>query len=489
MKRNYYFPFIATALLFALAACSSNEGEEEPDVPQQENTVCFEAGIEPLARATDTHFDTNDAIGVFGVLADGNGSQGIVSPSGNYADNVRYIYNGSQFTSANGIEQPQNGDKVYYHAVYPYVANASNQFTFTVQADQTGDGYTNSDLLTASTEATDAALVSLKFSHRLSKLIINLQGDNWPSGTPAFEVRNAQTSVNVDLNALTFTGNGNYQNVRGSDDGTKAFKAILPPQTFAKGSDIGVLYFGDTGYSVNLAQELTLKSGKQIELTLSMNDNQEIVVFTGDINPWEDDDEGGTPDNPDDNPGTGSDSNVKSCSLIYGNNRVEYTHAYLCDLGDGNYTIKFCDYDLYADILNPVAPDKYINWLVIGFNLPNGQKITALPEGDFEYGTLPGWDIMEGYYVNLSIEDWEDTPEYRNFNTTDYSNSQYKPANMAIRKSGDGYTITIPQLSVFDTDDYNETTPMYGEFHFEGTLRYISFDALSRSFFNRNTRP
>lgn len=47
MKRNYYFPFIATALLFALAACSSNEGEEEPDVPQQENTVCFEAGIEP----------------------------------------------------------------------------------------------------------------------------------------------------------------------------------------------------------------------------------------------------------------------------------------------------------------------------------------------------------------------------------------------------------------------------------------------------------
>lgn len=476
MKKHFYFQFISAILFFAMTACSSNESEE-PNVPQQEVTVRFEADIESLARATDTHFDANDAIGVFGVLADGNDSKGVIAPSGNYADNVRYVYNGTQFTSANGIEQPQDGNKVYYHAVYPYASNASAQFTFTIQANQSGDGYTHSDLLTASTEATDAALVPLKFSHRLSKLIINLQGDNWPSGTPAFEVHRAQSSVDVDLNALTFTSTGNAQNVRASGDGTKAFKAILPPQTFAKGSDIGVLYFGDTGYSVNLAQDLTLKSGKQVELTLSMNDNQEIVVFTGDINPWEDDDEGETPDNPEGNPDIGSESNVKSCLLVYGNNRVEYTYAYLCDLGEGHYTIEFCDHDLYANISSPTPPNEYINWLVIGFNLPNGQKITSLPEGDFEYGrALPGWDIIEGYYVNLSIEDWEDTPEFRNFNTTPYFDNQYKPANMIIRKSGNDYTITIPQATFFDADDINETNPLYGEFHFEGTLEYIGFD-------------
>lgn len=468
LMKKLYSVFLM-ALPFMVGACSNNEGEEDPNLPQVENKVHFNANISPLARATDTHFDAGDAISVFGVLSNGNDEKGVIVSLGNYADNVQYVYDGAQFTSTNGIEQPQGGAKVYYHAVYPYSSNVRNQFTFTVQTDQQGAGYTQSDLLTASTEATDAAEVSLKFSHRLSKLIIRLQGDNWPSGTPTFEVHSPQTSVDVDLNALAFTTNGNRQNVRCADDGTLAFKAILPPQTFEAGSDIGILYFGSNGTSVNLAQDVTLTSGKQVELILSRNESGQIVTFTGDINPWEDSTETEEPDNP----GTSGESNVESCRLVYGNNTVEYTYAYFCNLGEGNYSIEFCDYDLYANIMTP--PTQYINWLVISFHAETG--LVSPLEGSWKYSTdRPGWDGMEGYFVNLSIEDWEDTPEYRNFNTTPYFNDQYQPDNMSIRKSGNNCIIEIPRLVLFDGGDISGISPMYGEFYFEGTLKYLSME-------------
>ena len=203
-----------------------------------------------------------------------------------------------------------------------------------------------------------------------------------------------------------------------------------------------------------------------------MDENGTIVVFTGDINPWEDQD---VPINPDDdNPGIGDESDVKSCWLEYDGQHIDYTYAYLCDLEDGYYSLEFVDYDLYADMSNPVPPNKYINWLVAGIRLPGGQGLTSLPEGSFEFGNgISEWDGLEGYYVNLSVEDWEDTQEYRNFNTSPYYN-QHVSGNMTIRKSGNGYIIELPDLELFDYTDINFNNPMEGKFYFEGTLRYLS---------------
>ena len=120
-------------------------------------------------------------------------------------------------------------------------------------------------------------------------------------------------------------------------------------------------------------------------------------------------------------------------------------------------------------------PTQYINWLVISFHAETG--LVSPLEGSWKYSTdRPGWDGMEGYFVNLSIEDWEDTPEYRNFNTTPYFNDQYQPDNMSIRKSGNNCIIEIPRLVLFDGGDISGISPMYGEFYFEGTLKYLSME-------------
>lgn len=289
MKQYYYYGMLVAAI-FMTSCGSDNTKDLDVTIPSQTNkSVYFEAAINPLSRATDTRFDTGDAIGVFGVLSNGDDNKGIIASSGNYADNIRYIYDGNKFISSAGIEKPDNGKKVYYHAVYPYTSNAKNQFEFTVETDQRGSGYTNSDLCTASTTATDETLVSLKFNHRLSKLIINLQGDNWPSGDMSFSLNSVYTSSKVDLNSLTFTATGQQSNVTCSDNGTKSFKVILPPQRLADNTKIATLTIGNKQYTITKNGDMELKSGLQTEMIIVMDENEEFVEFVGDINPWDDD--------------------------------------------------------------------------------------------------------------------------------------------------------------------------------------------------------
>lgn len=89
----------------ALNSCTKAEidendpDNENPDIEQKDNFVSFSAEINAPSRATDTKFDIQDNIGVFAVKSNGNDNKGIILSSGNYADNVKYTYNGSRFTS------------------------------------------------------------------------------------------------------------------------------------------------------------------------------------------------------------------------------------------------------------------------------------------------------------------------------------------------------------------------------------------------------
>ena len=142
-KLNYFL----VAAVLGMVACSENE-QSVPEMLLPDGGIVFKAQINPASRATETYFETNDAIGVFAVESSGSDVAGVLSGNGNYADNVRYVYDGSQFTSASGIEKV-DGVSLYYHAVYPYCADAKATYEFDIQTNQQGTGYTESDLLTA----------------------------------------------------------------------------------------------------------------------------------------------------------------------------------------------------------------------------------------------------------------------------------------------------------------------------------------------------
>lgn len=278
--------FMMSLLLGSMAWTSCTTDGDGDSITK---TVTFEAKIGAMSRATDTSFDKGDEIGVFAVLSQNGDSKGYIASSGNYADNVRYTYDGTKFIASDGII-PQNGDSYFYHAVYPYSYGMNDFFLFSVKEDQRGDNYTLSDLCTAHTAATAETSVSLNFGHRLSRIIVNLEGNNWPSGEQVLTLRSPKVNAFVDLNDMTFEASSSTAQVVCAENGLNSFKVILPPQTISK-SDFAVLTIGGQDYPVNLSNDVLLQSGLQKELTLTYDDtNKTVVAFSGTINPWEDED-------------------------------------------------------------------------------------------------------------------------------------------------------------------------------------------------------
>lgn len=289
---NRFSLFVLSLLLSAVTWVScTTEGTVDLDngIGLEKFMVSFEAQLGQMSRATDVGFDIGDEIGVFAVVARENDNKGYISSTGNYADNVKYFYNGTKFTSSNGII-PKDGDKYFYHAVYPYSFTNSSFFLFSVKTDQRGENYTKSDLCTAHSIATASRSVQLNFGHRLSKLVVNLEGGNWPAGDRKLTIISPKINAFVDLNEMTFDAATTVGEVVCAENGLNSFKAILPPQTISK-NNFAVMTIGEQVYTVNLNNDLMLQSGVQKEITLTFNEtNNTIVEFTGTINPWEEED-------------------------------------------------------------------------------------------------------------------------------------------------------------------------------------------------------
>lgn len=262
-KKNVY---LLPCLLMVLVMVTACNDITEPVAPMQEH-VSFISAISK-SRASDTQFDTGDAISVFATTS----LSGQLNSTNNYADNRMYSYLNTKFIAQNqGIEIPEDGAKLYYHAIYPYTEAASSRFTFKVLENQSAEiSYTNSDLMTAFTESpTGELLVPLKFTHRLSKVVVKIvEGVDLPSGNIALALTNVQGMVEINLNTQTFTTTGSKYNVRMGSNGTKSFKAILPPQDIKSGTQLAEMTVGSKSYNVNLVSELSLQSGTMQTLYL-----------------------------------------------------------------------------------------------------------------------------------------------------------------------------------------------------------------------------
>ena len=295
MKKSALIMMLACGVM--LSACSGGGGDEvkqNPPTPSDPNSnpvtpgvVSFMPSLTAMTRATETAFELGDRIGVFAMKAATGDNRAIIASSGNYAQNVQYTYSGSKFTSTDGIRLPDEG-KLFYVAVYPYQSQAANQFDFEVKTDQTSaTSFTASDLCSASTDATDEKEVALKFNHRLSLVILNLTGDGWTSSNLRVKMKNVYTRAAVDLNNLTFTGCGTRRDVTCSPNGTNSYKVILPPQSISRGETMLVVEMNGKEYKLNTTGNLDFHSGKKYDYTINMSANGDVVIFTGDINPWE----------------------------------------------------------------------------------------------------------------------------------------------------------------------------------------------------------
>ena len=272
---------LALASFILVTSCSNKDSEIMPQIGE---TVDFTASMKTVSRATETTFEEGDKIGVYAVNAQAN-TASILQPSGNYADNVRYTYNNGKFINAQGIVRPTDSGLRYY-AIYPYTTPCGPTFKFNVKTNQNASGqYTLSDLCTAVSDITSNKEVDLVFSHRLSHVVVNLQGELLGTGTATVRLNNVNTGCDADLNANTFTAYESRNTVYCADNGTNSYKAIIAPQTIEDGSAFLTVSLNGKEHTLKASSDIRLTSGKQQVFNLTI-EKDEIVSFTGEILPW-----------------------------------------------------------------------------------------------------------------------------------------------------------------------------------------------------------
>ena len=283
---NYRKLMLALASCAIVASCSNSSEEVKP--AEKQESVSFTASMKSLSRATETEFEEGDQIAVYAMQEDENGST-TLKPSGNYADDVTYTYTAGKFTNAKGIACPASFG-VRYFAIYPNTAGAEVPVSkFQVKTNQHEAGqYTLSDLCTAVSDITKDKEVDLVFSHRLSHVIINLEGNVLGTGQPIVSLTNVNTMCDVNFSANSYVASGSKNVIRCTDNGTNSYKAIIVPQTIKMGEAFLSVSLNGKEHVLKAATDIVFASGKQRMFNLTI-DNDEIVSYTSNILPWDED--------------------------------------------------------------------------------------------------------------------------------------------------------------------------------------------------------
>ena len=231
--KKHFLSYISVLLLALLFGCEKDTGTSGS------SPVCFYLSPEPSTRATDTEFEKGDAIGVFAAARDDESVPAQLHPSGNFAANKKYIFDGEKFVpdgESNSIFITSY--PIDYYAYYPY-ATVDNplEFTFHVAADQ--ESLTESDLMYArNTDGSGKNNIPLTFIHKLSKVVVPYSRENVGGAAGTAVVNDAYTGciMNLSTGEIRTLFDDGQQDIVMFKDGNAAdvsFSAIFPEQTFS----------------------------------------------------------------------------------------------------------------------------------------------------------------------------------------------------------------------------------------------------------------
>lgn len=200
------------AVSFFLLACSSgaeNGVDDEPTPPQPEKpTVRIPIDISTsITRVTETAFESGDAIGLYVVNRNDDGSHNALKPSGNYVDNMRYTYSYNTWTPDETVYWKDDKTCADFYLYYPYQAAHVNEnpMVFKVEADQSNvNSYKNSDVIVGSTlnVAPSQTTVHIASKHVMSRVVIALK-----PGEGFTDASLAASDVKVTLNVPAVSAN------------------------------------------------------------------------------------------------------------------------------------------------------------------------------------------------------------------------------------------------------------------------------------------
>lgn len=422
-------------MMLGLVTTACQQDNDSQNDSSNDRTVSFHPSLGAMTRATETAFEQGDEISVYAV--EGNG---VLKAADNYADNVRYRYDGTAFTAVQtGIAV--GSDALAYYAVYPYSATNGSTMTFSVKGDQSSHAnLTASDLCTAYAAPTTETNVALKFSHRMSRVIVRLTGNDLANKAISLKLKNVQTQATANLNANTFEGTGAAGEVAMGLHSTNAYEAIIAPQSVAAGTEFLTITIDGQEKVLTLENAATYASGRETSYEVEIKDDNTIVVLSGDINPWGTEEPTPTPQ-----PGEGKlmesdkalEVRLMGCERVGGVLVIDYTIKNV-----SGQDMKNLDLSLEGDAVDDLNNHYNNDWY--------GSYYQAVGESEYTHGSRTIQLLKSGAVKDAHIK-------LLGFDPSD--KAEYVTANVKVKS--DNYTFENNVISFF-TIDITDNRLKYG---------------------------
>ena len=386
MRHRLFIP-AATALLFALAACTQDELAGDNRLPEGEYPV--------VIRATGLSVETTPLAAPSTRAAVDGDWQGVTSVALKMGDAVKE-YTVTASTDFKSATLSRENDPYYWTSRDPITVSAWWPFNnaditqmpaVKVAEDQSKlADFQNSDFISAENRKVEFNNPTLEFTHRTARVTIELK-----PGTGFTSVAGATVSL-VSLSA----DNGNPTAIKTYNASGNTYEALTVPQTVAAGKPFVKVELGGGTFYFRPQNNVVLEAGSRYKYTVKVNATG-LTLEGCTIGDWAD---------------GGGESGAAELGYIYDSNTKTYT-VYNADgllaWNEAAQKDRSINCTLTADI-DLTGKD----WTPIGTNYDNsykgtfdggGHTITGLTVTTYDkYAGLFGWLNSAGTVKNVVME-------------------------------------------------------------------------------------
>ena len=285
------------------------EQEQDSPIPEGSITIDIEGNIDQVAvtRANDDGFCDGDGIGVY-VVNNVEGLGGTLLDTGNQANNVRYVFNESEYkwTPDYPVYYRDDVTPVDIIGYYPYDSSLESvrDYAFEVRADQSEEsamgGYEASDFLWGKVEniTPTTSRVKIVFYHRMAGVQVELtEGDGWNEGEWAALQKQAlvastirKASVDLSSGIVTPSGEVEFTDIVPAVTG-ECYRAVVVPQRIPASVALLRITVDGTPYVFRKNVDFEYQAGKLHKFTIEVSKKDgsgvELGLVNESITPWE----------------------------------------------------------------------------------------------------------------------------------------------------------------------------------------------------------
>ena len=388
MRHRLFIP-AATALLFALAACTQDDLAGDNRLPEGEYPV--------VIRATGLSVEATPLAAPSTRAAVDGDWQGVTSVALKMGDAVKE-YTVTASTDFKSATLSRENDPYYWTSRDPITVSAWWPFDDTditkmpavnVAEDQSKlADFQNSDFISAENRKVEFNNPTLEFTHRTARVTIELK-----PGTGFTSVAGATVSL-VSLSA----DNGNPTAIKTYNASGNTYEALTAPQTVAAGKQFVKVELGGGTFYFRPQNNVVLEAGSRYKYTVKVNTTG-LTLEGCTIGDWAD---GGGESGEAEELGYIYDSNTKTYTIYNANGLMNIAELVNGGKSDINITLD-TDIDLTGKDWTPIGTD-YDNSYKGTFD-GGGHTITGLTfTTNDEYAGLFGWLNRAGTVKNVVME-------------------------------------------------------------------------------------